>query len=114
MRELIVTGNITLDGVIDAAGGWFSAAGVDRSGTIAAGSRSRRCAAPGKDIVTTGSMRLVRTPVAAGLVDECRLFVHPVVLGRGARLFVTGLGRLDLVETHPFRSGVVLLRHRPS
>jgi dihydrofolate reductase len=39
---------------------------------------------PGKDIVTTGSMTVVRDLIAAGLVDEHRLFVYPVVLGRGA------------------------------
>ena len=43
--------------------------------------------APGGDIVTTGSISLVRDLIAAGLVDEYRLFVYPVVLGRGERLF---------------------------
>lgn len=36
----------------------------------------------GGDIVTTGSIRLVRELIAAGLVDEYRLFTYPVVLGR--------------------------------
>ena len=71
---------------------------------------------PGKDIVTTGSITLVHALIAAGLVDEYRLFVYPVVLGRGARLFADGteVPRLRLVETRPFRSGVVLLRYRPA
>jgi dihydrofolate reductase len=70
---------------------------------------------PGKDIVATGSITLVRALIAAGLVDEYRLFVYPVVLGRGERLFAdaTEVPRLRLVETRPFRSGVVLLRYRP-
>ena len=42
---------------------------------------------PGGDIVTTGSITLVRELIAAGLVDEYRLFTYPVVLGRGQRLF---------------------------
>jgi dihydrofolate reductase len=71
-------------------------------------------AADGKDIVTTGSITLVRALIAAGLVDEYRLFVYPVVLGHGRRLFAGahGIPRLQLVETRPFRAGVVLLRYR--
>jgi dihydrofolate reductase len=37
---------------------------------------------PGKDIVTTGSISLVHALIPAGLVDEYRLFLYPVVLGR--------------------------------
>ena len=42
--------------------------------------------------------------------------MYPVVLGRGARLFPDGTSvpALGLVETRPFRSGVVLLRYRPA
>jgi dihydrofolate reductase len=71
-------------------------------------------AAPGKDIVTTGSLSLVRALGAAGLVDEYRLFVYPVVRGKGRRLFADTeeLTRLKLVDTQPFRSGLVLLRYR--
>ena len=70
--------------------------------------------APGGDIVTTGSISLVRDLIAAELVDEYRLFVHPVVLGRGERLFAdaTRVPRLALVEARPFRSGIVLMRYR--
>jgi dihydrofolate reductase len=68
----------------------------------------------GGDIVTTGSIRLVRELIAAALVDEYRLFTYPVVLGRGRRLFVnaTEIPRLRLEESRPFRSGIVLLRYR--
>jgi dihydrofolate reductase len=73
-------------------------------------------AAPGADIVVTGSITLVRDLIAGGLVDEYRLFVYPIVVGRGARLFAdrTGVPRLRLLETRAFRSGVVLLRYRPA
>jgi dihydrofolate reductase len=185
MRDLVVTENITLDGVIDASAGWFDVTDdpeADRSDLQAALAAQAEAAdavlfgrvtfeemrgywpeqtddttgvtdylnrvakyvvsgtlgdpawehttvlpadgfqdavralksQPGRDIVTTGSITLVHALIAAGLVDEYRLFVYPVVLGRGARLFGDGtnLPSLRLVETRPFRSGVVLLRYR--
>jgi dihydrofolate reductase len=185
MRELIVTENITLDGVIEATEGWFDPAGddaeVDQSDIVAALREQREAAdaflvgrvtfeqmrgywpqqtddttgitdylnavskyvvsktlqepawehttvlrgplrdeiqalksQPGKDIVTTGSITLVRDLIADGLVDEYRLFVYPVVLGHGQRLFAdaSGVPRLRLAESRSFRSGIVLLRYR--
>ena len=73
-------------------------------------------AAPGKDIVLTGSITLAHTLVAAGLVDEYRLFVYPAIQGRGRRLFPDGFAvpRLRLVEpAKSFRSGITLLRYAP-
>jgi dihydrofolate reductase len=181
MRDLIVTENITLDGVIDATEGWFEpAGGADDVADVETALRKQREAADalllgrvtfeqmrgywplqtddptgitdylndvskyvvsstledpewertvvlrsvdgiralksetGGDIVTTGSIRLVRELIAAGLVDEYRLFTYPVVLGRGQRLFAdaTEVPRLRLVESQPFRAGIVLLRYR--
>jgi len=178
MRDLIVTENITLDGVIDTEGGWFS---LDGDNDLAAATREHMAAAdavllgrvtyeqfagywpaqtddttgvsdylnrttkyvvssslatadwqnttilsgpladeiaalkrqPGKEIVATGSVSLVRSLVQADLVDAYRLFVYPVVLGRGRRLFPDGIGRtLRLADTRTFRSGVVLLSYR--
>jgi dihydrofolate reductase len=69
----------------------------------------------GKDIVVTGSGELVRSLLAARLVDEYRLFVAPVVRGSGTRLFPGGFdATLQLVEARGFDSGVVLLRYRPA
>ena len=67
----------------------------------------------GRDVVVTGSITLVHELIALGLVDEYRLFVYPVVVGRGARLFddATDVGKLRLVECRPFRSGVVLTHY---
>jgi dihydrofolate reductase len=64
----------------------------------------------GKDIVVTGSITLVHELIRLDLVDEYRLFVYPVVLGRGARLFedATSVPKLELVGCCAFRSGVVL------
>ena len=68
----------------------------------------------GGEIGVTGSITLVHDLVAAGLVDEYRLFVYPVVLGHGKRLFedATAMPELELLEAKPFRSGVVLLSYR--
>ncbi|WP_329579000.1 dihydrofolate reductase family protein [Streptomyces sp. NBC_01361] len=70
----------------------------------------------GKDIVLTGSISLAHTLIEAGLVDEYRLFVYPVVQGRGRRLFPDGheVPRLRLVDSKSFRSGIVLLRYVPA
>ena len=180
MRKLVVTENITLDGVIDMAQGWFDplAEDVDQSDLAAATREHQQAAdallvgrntfesfrefwpkqtddptgvsaylnavakyvvsrslddpgwenstvlrgpvagavqtlkqAPGRDIVATGSIQLVHALIAAGLVDEYRLFVFPVVVGRGARLFESAGVELRLLETRPFASGAVLLRY---
>jgi dihydrofolate reductase len=185
MRDLIITENITLDGVIEATEGWFGPADgddADQSDIVEALRVQREAAdavlfgrvtfeqmrsywpkqvgddttgvaayldevskyvvsstlrdpewdrstvlrgdltdeiralksAPGADIVCTGSVTLVRGLVATGLVDEYRLFVYPVVLGHGERLFEDAIAvpELALQEAQPFRSGVVLLRYR--
>ncbi|MGC4939101.1 dihydrofolate reductase family protein [Kribbella sp. DT2] len=69
---------------------------------------------PGKDIVSTGSIRLVQELAERKLVDEYRLFVYPVTAGHGRRLFTEAseLRRFTLAETRQFTSGVVLLRYR--
>ena len=50
---------------------------------------------------------------AAGLVDECHLFVYPLVVGRGKPAFPTDLrAQLELLEERRFQDGVVYLRYR--
>jgi dihydrofolate reductase len=67
----------------------------------------------GLDIVITGSITLCHSLINAGLVDEYRLFVYPVVQGRGRRLFPDGfeLPRLKLLETRGFRNGATYSRY---
>jgi dihydrofolate reductase len=71
---------------------------------------------PGRDIVVTGSITLCHTLIGAGLVDEYRLFVYPVVQGRGRRLFPDGFEcpELRLVEAKAFRSGITYSRYARS
>lgn len=68
---------------------------------------------PGQDIVVTGSIMLCHTLIVAGLVDEYRLFVYPVVQGRGRRLFPDGfeLPESRLLDAKPFRSGIAYSRY---
>jgi dihydrofolate reductase len=70
----------------------------------------------GQDIVVTGSITLCHTLIEAGLVDEYRLFVYPVVQGRGRRLFPDGYEcpRLRLLEAKAFGSGITYSRYAPS
>jgi dihydrofolate reductase len=183
MRKLVVTENITLDGVIDASEGWFEAAGaedVDQSdlnsalreqaeaadalllgrvtfeqfrgywplqsedetgvaeylnnvskfvvsstmkdpgwerstvlsGDLEDGVRELK-GTSGKDIVVTGSISLVHELIRLGLVDEYRLFVYPVVQGRGRRLFPDDYEcpELRLLEAKAFRSGIAYSRY---
>jgi len=62
---------------------------------------------PGKDILAHGGVDFAQSLVAAGLVDEYRLMVHPVVLGRGLSIFAKLPKPLDLElrSTTVFRSG---------
>ena len=67
----------------------------------------------GTDIVLTGSISLAHDLFRAGLVDEVRLFVYPVVLGEGRRLFPDGWAppELTLAESRTFSGGALLLRY---
>jgi dihydrofolate reductase len=71
---------------------------------------------PGKDIVATGSITLCHALIEAGLVDEYRLFVYPVVQGRGRRLFPDGVEvpKLTLRDAKVFRSGITYASYAPA
>lgn len=70
---------------------------------------------PGKGIGIQGSPTLVASLLRDGLLDELTLMVHPVVVGRGKRLFQEGypLQRLKLVDTMTTGSGVQFLTYHP-
>ena len=62
---------------------------------------------------TVGGSTLAAHAFNAGLVDECHLFVHPVVVGQGKPAFQgDARAELELLEEHRFDNGVVYLRYR--
>ncbi|HYM56422.1 MAG TPA: dihydrofolate reductase family protein [Solirubrobacteraceae bacterium] len=69
---------------------------------------------PGGDVLVNGSAQLVQTLMEHDLVDEYRLMVFPVVLGRGKRLFAEGspTTSLRLADANPVGpSGVLVLTY---
>jgi dihydrofolate reductase len=70
---------------------------------------------PGKDIIIWGGVRIVSTFISLGLIDEYRIFVAPVVLGRGLPLFkdINDSFNLRLLKSRAFRNGVILLTYEP-
>ncbi|MBZ0317247.1 MAG: dihydrofolate reductase family protein [Anaerolineae bacterium] len=66
---------------------------------------------PGGFIACTGSATLVRSLLKAGLVDEMQLALHPIVVGRGLRLFEDGTEPFGfkLADLKRFDGGVVNL-----
>lgn len=73
---------------------------------------ARLKAEDGGDIAINGSITLARSLLRAGLVDELRLLVFPVVVGSGRRL-LDDLDRvaLRLVEAKPLPTGVLSLTY---
>jgi dihydrofolate reductase len=73
-------------------------------------------ASDGPELHIWGSSKLLQTLIAAELVDEFRVWVYPVVLGKGKRLFENGVPPrgLNLVEARSTPSGVLLNTYRPA
>jgi dihydrofolate reductase len=70
---------------------------------------------PGKDILIIGSGQLVSGLTPHGLIDEYQFILHPIVVGRGKKLFLEGTDPmlLQLVDAKTFGTGVVGLTYRP-
>jgi dihydrofolate reductase len=70
---------------------------------------------PGKNMIIFGSGKLTASLTNAGLIDEFRIIVAPVILGNGTSLFkgVDHLSKLELVSSRTFGNGNVLLTYRP-
>jgi dihydrofolate reductase len=68
---------------------------------------------PGRELHIMGSGELIGTLMQQDLVDEFLLLIHPLVLGRGRRLFSgDASARLQLVEAKTTASGVVVATYR--
>ena len=70
----------------------------------------------GPELQVHGSGNLIQTLLRHGLIDEFHLWVFPVVLGTGKRLFADGAvpGGLKLVDTKVSTTGVVIGTYEPA
>ena len=70
---------------------------------------------PGQDLVMYGCHDLMHSLLEHDLIDEYRIWVHPVVLGKGRSFFKDGAERmnLDLVDTTVIPPGVAVLTYQP-
>ncbi|HEX5097687.1 MAG TPA: dihydrofolate reductase family protein [Acidimicrobiia bacterium] len=70
---------------------------------------------PGGDIGMSGSVSIVRQLLASGLLDELHLYVHPIAVRKGMRLFDDGASiPLQLVSSKTFETGVLSLVYAPA
>ncbi len=69
----------------------------------------------GKDLLILGSAHLTAELLTAGMLDELRIMIFPIVLGQGRSLFedLEGRASLTLLRTQQFDSGNVLLTYQP-
>ena len=69
-----------------------------------------------KDLFIFGSAALCQSLLAAGLIDEYRLGLVPVLLGGGTPLFKPGpdTRKFTLMDARPLKSGCVILRYKPA
>jgi dihydrofolate reductase len=70
----------------------------------------------GPELQVHGSSNLIQTLVRHGLVDQFRVFIFPVVLGTGKRLFGEGVppGALNLVDSQIASTGVIMATYEPA
>ncbi len=73
----------------------------------------RRLKAAAAQDITVGGPTLAAQALKAGLIDECQLFISPVVVGGGTPALPAALRLpLELLEEHRFGNGVIFLRYR--
>jgi dihydrofolate reductase len=70
---------------------------------------------PGQDIVLYGHGSVGQTLLEAGLLDELKLWIHPVVVGTGTPWFREGKRtELELLGTETTKTGVMVATYRPT
>jgi dihydrofolate reductase len=71
---------------------------------------------PGGNIALSGSVSVVRQLLAAGLLDELHLLVHPIAVRKGMRLFDEAETPfpLTLISSETFKTGVLNLVYGPA
>jgi len=71
---------------------------------------------PGQDLVMYGCHDLMHTLLEHNLIDEYRILVHPVLLGKGRNFLNNGAKRvnLDLVDTTVIPPGIAILTYQPA
>jgi dihydrofolate reductase len=67
---------------------------------------------PGKDIIVYGGATFVSSLIEHGLIDEMNLFVNPVAIGNGMRVF-KGKTPLKLEDSTAYACGIVVNRYLP-
>ncbi len=69
----------------------------------------------GNDIIIDGSASLVQSLMGTDLIDEFRLLVQPIIMGKGRRFFTDGMPqtKLRLVESKTLSLGVLALIYQP-
>ena len=84
-------------------------------GSLAEGVTALKADPSIRRIALSGSVSVVRQLLAAGLLDELHLFIHPVLAGTGLRLYQDGLPErpLRLLSSQPFATGVIYLVYAP-
>jgi len=70
----------------------------------------------GPILLIQGSSQLIQSLLRAGLIDEFRLMIFPVLLGKGKKLFAEGTqpAALQLVDSKLSKNGVTLNTYRPA
>jgi dihydrofolate reductase len=108
MRKYVVSSTLT-----DAEANWNNTTII--TGDVVA-QVSKLKAQPGGDVLLEGSGELARTLIKHGLVDEYRLMIFPIVVGKGKHFFgeVSDPARLALMEAKPAGDGIVLLSYQPT